>query len=330
MDGSGWMAARQRLLTAVPGPFAGRLASQAYQLLRLPLSHLDAEHGAAGVDARLDALRARLEAMAASGRERRGERGLLARDLRAARGEFARLEPRLRPVRALTLEARLASYTLALEGLSLGHPRPRRDAAVLAGGATVGFAALQLPPTPGLGTIAGPVVVGCGAAALTAREWLRRRSRTAALNDALAACDAGLPRLSGHLIADLDPQLRDVLHRARASGRITADATKALTRINDHLEALLVRALTETVDPDVEHLVRASITDYLPDTLDPFLALPDPNARVAGRAATEELADQLGGLERALASARNRPGLHEPAVLLLVQGEFLRSKFGTA
>jgi hypothetical protein len=333
MEGTRWAAARRRLLAAVPEPFSLWLVSQGHQLLLLPLSHLDPEKGAAGVDARLDAVRARLGAMAASGRERRGDRALLARELHAAHAELARLAPRLPPVRALTLEARLASYTRALEGLPVmrqaGHARSGREAAVLAGTATLGWAALQLPPTLGVGTSAGLVAVGCAAAAVTVSAGLRRRDRKAALNDVVTASDAGLPRLAGHLVADLNRQHRDVLRRARASGRLGADVTNLLARISDHLHVLLTRALAEDLDPDVAHLVRASITHYLPDTLDPFLALPDPSVMLAGRTAAEELADQLCGLERALARARDRPSQQEPAARLLLQGEFLRSKFGT-
>jgi hypothetical protein len=130
-------------------------------------------------------------------------------------------------------------------------------------------------------------------------------------------------------VADLYTQHRDILRRVRASGRLGTDATNLLARIGDHLHTLLTRALAEHLDPDVAHLVRASITNYLPDTLDPFLALPDPSATLAGRTAAEELADQLRGLEQALARARDRPSQQEPATRLLLQGEFLRSKFGT-
>ena len=76
------------------------------------------------------------------------------------------------------------------------------------------------------------------------------------------------------------------------------------------------------------HLVRASITDYLPDTLDPFLAMPDPLARVGERRAVDEVTDQLAALDRALAAAMDRTGRDRAADQLLVQGEFLRTKFG--
>jgi hypothetical protein len=334
MDAAGWAAARQRLLAGIPEPFTGWLASRADQLLRLPLSHLDPERGATGVDARLDAVHARLADMAASGRVRRSEPALLARELRAADAEFARLEPRLRPVRALTLRARLASYVRALDGLPGARPAQRpgrgREAAVFAGTATAGWAAVQLAPALDVATVAGPVALAGAAAAVTLAAWRRRTAHRASLEEAVRATDDALPRLSGHLVSDLDRQLREVLRRARADGRLAPETASLLSRIGEHLDALLVRALTEGVDPDVEHLVRASITDYLPDTLDPFLALPDPGVPVAGHTAADELADQLRGLERALARALDRPSGKEPAVRLLVQGEFLRSKFGTS
>ena len=335
MDATRWEAARDRLLAGVPEPFSGWLASRADQLLRLPLSHLDPERGAAGVDARLYAVGARLADMTASGRGSRSEPALLARELRAADAEFARLEHRLRPVRALTLRARLASYVRAIDGLPGARPaqrpgRSREAAAVFAGTATAGWAAIQLAPALDVASVAGPVALGGATAAVTITAWRRRKAYRAALQEALRASDDALPRLSGHLVSDLDRQLREVLRRARAGGRLAPQATGLLTRIGEQLDALLVRALTEGVDPDVEHLVRASITDYLPDTLDPFLALPDPGVPVAGHTAADELADQLGGLERALARALERPSEQEPAVRLLVQGEFLRSKFGTS
>jgi hypothetical protein len=137
MQGTDWTAAGRRLLAAVPGPFSLWLASQAQQLLRLPLSHLDPEKGAVAVDGRLDAVRARLGAMAASGCERRGDRALLARELRAADAELTQLAPRLPPVRVLTLKSRIASYASALEGLpavrQAGDMRRGHEAAMLAG-----------------------------------------------------------------------------------------------------------------------------------------------------------------------------------------------------
>src|SRR5262249_36499793 len=154
----------------------------------LPLSLLDPEQGAVEVDARLDAVRARLGAMAASGRERRGDRALLARELSAAQAELTRVAPRLPAVRPQTLQARLASYTRALEGLPrmrpASHSRRGREAAVLAGAAILGWATLQLLPALGVGAGAGVVAVGGAAAAVTIGARRQHRNRRTALNDA--------------------------------------------------------------------------------------------------------------------------------------------------
>src|SRR5262245_6055456 len=184
MAGTDWAAAGRRPLAAVPGPRSLWLAAQAQQLFRLPLSLLDPEQGAVQIDARLDAVRARLGAMAASGRERRGDRALLARELSAAHAELTRVAPRLPSVRALTLQARLASYTRALEALPetrpAGHSRRGREAAVLGGAAIAGWATLQFLPAVGVAASVGVVAAGGAAAVVTIGARRQNRNRQAA------------------------------------------------------------------------------------------------------------------------------------------------------
>jgi hypothetical protein len=321
---------RDRLAVATNG-VAPQVAARARQAFTMPLSRPDPERTAAAVDARLDRLRARLDAMATSGRQRRGERELLSRELRAAAEHLAQVAPRLTRVRALTVRARLEAYTRAVQEL----PAPRRslagrrgrEALMMAGAAAGGWAALELPAGVALGTGACVLALG-GAATLRARR--RRGEHHAALADAVVVADDGLPRLAGHTAADLDRLQREVMGRTRAARGLDDDARRLLDLIDAHLRELLTRALTEEPGPDVAHLVRATITDYLPNTLDPFLALPDPGTRLGERTAVQELADQLRRLEGALARARSRPSRDEPATRLLVQGEFLRSKFGSS
>ena len=104
--------------------------------------------------------------------------------------------------------------------------------------------------------------------------------------------------------------------------------SRSLRRIDAHLDDLLIRLVDDDLEPDAAHLVRASITRYLPDTLEPLLALTDPQVVVRGRPAAVEVADQLASIEKGLAEAARRPGRNRPETLLLLQGEFLRSKFG--
>jgi hypothetical protein len=75
---------------------------------------------------------------------------------------------------------------------------------------------------------------------------------------------------------------------------------------------------------------QATITRYLPDTLEPFLALTDPQTVVQGRPAAVEVATQLAAIETGLAELTRRPRRAHPETRLLLQGEFLRSKFGQA
>ena len=241
MDATRWEAARDRLLAGVPGPFSGWLASRADQLLRLPLSHLDPERGAAGVDARLYAVGARLADMTASGRgstERAGAAG----PRTAGRRRRVRTPRAPAPTGACPdPAARLASYVRAIDGLPGARPaqrpgRSREAAAVFAGTATAGWAAIQLAPALDVASVAGPVALGGATAAVTITAWRRRKAYRAALQEALRASDDALPRLSGHLVSDLDRQLREVLRRARAGGRLAPQATSLLTRIGEQLE----------------------------------------------------------------------------------------------
>jgi hypothetical protein len=101
-------------------------------------------------------------------------------------------------------------------------------------------------------------------------------------------------------------------------------------RIEVHLDDLLVRLLDGDLAVDAVHLVQATITRYLPDTLEPFLALNDPQTVVRGRPAAVEVANQLAAIETGLAELTRRPRRAHPETRLLLQGEFLRSKFGQA
>ena len=124
MDAAGWTAARDRLLAGIPEPFSGWLASRADQLLRLPLSTWIPSA------ARLVSTRVWTPSARAwpTWPRRVARAGARQRCWSATCGpptpSSARLAPRLRPVRALTLRARTAAYVRALDGLPGRRARP--------------------------------------------------------------------------------------------------------------------------------------------------------------------------------------------------------------
>ena len=272
--------ARRRRLTALVADRMQPWVEAGAQRISGPLARWDPERKAAELDLRLDAVRARLEAGAEAGRTRRAERSALAAELDEVQAGLARLGPRLPTVRAHTLQLRLDGYRQALDALPPGRSargsRPGQEAGVMAGTAALGWAVLQAAPAAPVTAGAGLVAAGGVATVMTVRNRLRRKERRTAVTEALTAADSGMPRLAEYPVADLSRMLRELVKRARGSGRLTVGASALLVRIAERLDALLARSLSEDLDQEVVHLVRASITDYLPDTLDPFLALDDP------------------------------------------------------
>lgn len=349
----GGRSLRRRLVDAgldVLGDRAPWLADQAYRAAATPLAWVDPGRAAEVAHARLDAVRDRVAAMAATGRVRRAEEHRIRRDLARTAEDLRRAGPRLPPVQARALAVRLEQYVRALDpgpgavrpvvagatardrrrgALARAVRRRGREAAVATGAATAAWAGLMLPGA-GVVAVEGGLVAGTatavGVAAVKGRR--ARRERMAALAGSLAAIDAGPARAVRTPVPDLDRARREVLRRARASGRLDAPATALLASVDAHLDDLLVRLLDDDLDSDVAFLVEATVTRYLPDTLDPFLALRDPRSTVNGRPAAVEVADQLASIDAALRAARERPGRRRPETMLHLQGEFLRSKFG--
>jgi hypothetical protein len=208
-----------------------------------------------------------------------------------------------------------------------------RDAVVLTGAAGVaagGWAGVLLPVAGSTaaveGGLAAGVVTALGVTALRNRRT--RKARIGALADALAMVDEATRGPNGVDLRGLDRDRHALLRRAWGSARLDERGVQILRRINAHLDDLLIRLLEGDLEADAAHLVQATVTRYLPDTLEPFLALADPRAVVRGRPAAVEVADQLASIESSLAEAARRPARNRPETLLLLQGEFLRSKFG--
>jgi hypothetical protein len=310
------------------------LTDQAYRLVATPLQFVDPAGGARAAEARLDGVRDRLAALAASGRVPAGEHRRIERDLARTREDLERLTPRLPAVQARTLARRLATYTDAVASLppgSLAGTRPARVRNTLvATGAAAGAGAAVLLPAAEMVAVQGGIVAAAATAVgvTVSRRRRARAERRQVLTEALTALDRA-PTAPGTDVTELDRRRRALVRRAQASGRLDAGGAAALRAIDEHLDDLLVRLVEGELDTDVVFLVTATVGEYLPDTLEPFLALATPEVDVRGRPAAAEVADQLAALERALADARRRGvPLSRPETRLLLQGEFLRDKFG--
>lgn len=310
------------------------LSEQAYRAVAAPLQWVDPVTGAKAAEARLDGVRERVAGMASTGRVPRTERRRIERDLARTREDLQRVAPRLPAVQARGLALRLAVYTEAVDrlpGLPIagGRATRARDAVVLAGAGAGAWTGLLLPAA---GTIAveGGLVAGLATAVgVTAvRNRRARQERIGALAAAMSAVDEASRGRHGVNLCDLDQGRRTLVRRALASGRLDERGTLTLRRIDAHLDELLLRLVDGDLEADASHLVQATVRTYLPDTLEPLLALADPRARVRGRPAAVEVADQLAAIEGGLAEVAGRPGGNDPENRLFLQGEFLRSKFG--
>jgi hypothetical protein len=310
------------------------LTDQAYRIVATPLQWVDPAGGARTAAARLDSVRDRIAAMATSGRAPEIERQRIARELARTREDLERLTPRLPAVEARALARRLDTYTEAVaampvEGGPGARPARARNALAATGAAAGATAGLFLPMAEMLaveGGIAAAVATAVGVSVSRARR--ARAERRQVLTETLSTMDRGaaLPVP----VPDLDRDRRALIRRAYTSGRLDARGTATLRTIDQHLDDLLVRLVEGELDTHVAFLVTATVTQYLPDTLEPYLALVTPQVDVRGRPAAAEVADQLASIERGLAAARSQ--VHAPSrpeTQLLLQGEFLRDKFGS-
>jgi phage shock protein PspC (stress-responsive transcriptional regulator) len=119
--------------------------------------------------------------------------------------------------------------------------------------------------------------------------------------------------------------------QSRVAGRLDAEATKKLENIKNSLLAALGR-LMQTVDDSDANLynVRQIALEYLPNTVDKYLALPqglaDNEPLSQGKTAQAAFHEQLNVLDGTL--TRMVTSLYqEDAQGLFVHGHFLRDKF---
>jgi hypothetical protein len=127
---------------------------------------------------------------------------------------------------------------------------------------------------------------------------------------------------------DLQTMLEDLIKKI--SKRVAEPELNKVVNIKDNILMLLPR-LNEMNAGDYDlHVVKQTVTDYLPQMLTTYLELPPAFARMHkmrnGKTAQEVLIEQLGILneqiEQIVISVNSKD-----ADALIAQGEFLKSKF---
>lgn len=303
---------------------------RAYRTVAVPLMLADPAGAARAVDVRLDATRTRVSEMAARGSVPPAGARRIRRDLARTRTDLDAITPRLPAVQARCLGLRSAAYNDALQSLTTRPVTPGGPAAhvlvhVGAIAAWIGVLLLVLGPVSAtlIGLTAGVVTASF---VVDARNRKAGRAQLSSLVQALTSADASAAGTTALGIPRLDRERRALLERARKARRLDPRGLAALSSIDTHLDDLLLRLVEDELEADAAHLVKASVERYLPDTLDPFLAMNDAQAK----ASQDEVADQLSSIEAALADLVRRPSRINPEQQLLRQGEFLRSKFGSS
>jgi len=159
-------------------------------------------------------------------------------------------------------------------------------------------------------------------------------SATASAPPAPAAepADAPGPPPPRDEVGELTRRLTEIVRQTnRAGGKMPEGGVPGVRAIEDRLRPLL--EYMSAHPPTEEELipVRATLTDYLPTTLDTFLALPAEFARThrnrAGRSPAEELVEQLALLESGVVEYAQSIYAGD-AQQLSNQGRFLQTKFG--
>ncbi|WP_370290020.1 hypothetical protein [Nocardioides sp.] len=159
------------------------------------------------------------------------------------------------------------------------------------------------------------------------RSWLQRLRADASSAGAGAGAgghDPDSPQALAHALDELEARIN------RNGGRLPTAATVAALDVTDLVGQLLETTLDDAV-PDVEVVlaVRGLVRDYLPTTLDRFLAL-DPSVLTRplqhGRSPVEQVVDQLAAMADAAADVLAATRARDTDALVS-QGIFLRTKF---
>ena len=122
--------------------------------------------------------------------------------------------------------------------------------------------------------------------------------------------------------------------KAQLSKETSVAVTEQLKHIELHLNQLLAvpESILNDLSPIRAHEIHRIAFDFLPETLDAYLKVQGPLARTEAirdqKTAEEHLKDQLDLLSQTL-DAYSRALLDRDARGLLIQGHFLREKFGS-
>src|SRR4051794_36666229 len=167
----------------VVGHRAPWLSDRVYRAVAVPLQWIDPVGWAVTADARLDDIRDRVAAMAATGHVGPGEPGRIQRDLGRTQADVERIRSRLPVVQARVLALRLAAYGEVLETLT-GRPATEnrrlsaRNAVVIAGAAAGAWIGV-IVTAAGTAAVEGGVVAGVttavGVAAVRSRRARKQR-----------------------------------------------------------------------------------------------------------------------------------------------------------
>lgn len=115
----------------------------------------------------------------------------------------------------------------------------------------------------------------------------------------------------------------------RNAGRLPVEAVVAARRVTDLVRELIATAGERELDVYAEVAITGIVTDYLPTTLNAYLALDRglaEAARPSGRTPRESLIMQLDSLSESAADLLDATRSRD-ADAVLTQGNFLRTKF---
>lgn len=115
----------------------------------------------------------------------------------------------------------------------------------------------------------------------------------------------------------------------RSAGQLPATAVVRARRLTDTLQEIVDTATTRPLDIYAVISVRNTLADYLPTTLQRYLAVPESARgvpRSSGRTPTASLLEQLDALQTS-ASSVLVASQNQDVDALMTQGAFLRTKF---